>query len=260
MSEWKEYVLEDCMEAIIDYRGKTPCKTTYGVPLITARIVKNGRIETPNEFIAEEDYDNWMTRGLPQINDLIMTTEAPLGEVASIDEEYIALAQRVILLRGKKELLDNIFLRFLFQTPDIQNQLYNRATGTTVLGIKQSELRKITLPLPPLPVQKRIAEILGSLDEKIELNRRTRAMLEQMAQALFRSWFVDFDPVKAKAAGKRPKGLSPEVARLFPKEFEESPLGPIPKGWSVGNVGDYVDTVSITHRFPDKQIIFLLKL
>ncbi|WP_286181552.1 hypothetical protein [Escherichia ruysiae] len=98
-----EMRLEDCMDTIIDYRGKTPKKADNGIPLITAKIIKNGRIQEVNEFIAINDYDDWMVRGLPLEGDVVLTTEAPLGEVAQLDARKVALAQRVITLRGKKE-------------------------------------------------------------------------------------------------------------------------------------------------------------
>ena len=161
--EWTAVLLEDCMDAVIDYRGKTPEKTTSGIPLITAKIVKGGRIETPNEFIAIDDYAVWMRRGVPKAGDVVLTTEAPLGEVAQLGNERVALAQRLIALRGKTGLLDNGFLKFLMQSEDVQEQLRARASGTTVLGIKQSELRKVLLTLPPLDEQRAIAHILGCL-------------------------------------------------------------------------------------------------
>src|SRR5690554_1795530 len=95
-SEWQTFDLEHCLEAVIDYRGKTPKKTNFGVPLITAKIIKNGRIESPTEFIAEDDYDTWMRRGIPECGDVVLTVEAPLGEVAQVGPERIALAQRVV--------------------------------------------------------------------------------------------------------------------------------------------------------------------
>ena len=229
--------LEDCTESIIDYRGKTPPKTSAGIPLITAKIVKRGRIETPTEFIAPSHYTSWMRRGLPQAGDVLITTEAPLGEVAQLQETSVALAQRLILLRGKSEVLDNRFLRFLLQSDDVQVQLRARATGTTVLGIKQRELRQIELSLPPIPEQRAMANILGTLDDKTELNRRMNATLETMARALFQSWFVDFDPVRAKVEG-RDTGLPKNIADLFPDRFVDSALGEIPKGWVVGTLGD----------------------
>jgi type I restriction enzyme S subunit len=237
-SEWTTLPLEDCMAAIIDYRGKSPEKTTFGVPLITAKIVKGGRIEKPEEFIAEEDFDEWMRRGMPEPGDVVMTTEAPLGEVAQLDNRKVALAQRVITLRGKADILDNTFLKFLLQSIPVQDELRSRATGTTVLGIRQSELRKVPLTLPTLPEQKAIARILGTLDDKIELNRRMNATLEAMARALFQSWFVDFDPVHAKAAGRLPSGMDESTAALFPSSLQDSELGKIPKGWKSGSLGD----------------------
>lgn len=239
-SGWRESVLEDCMSAIIDYRGKTPKKTAFGIPLVTAKIVKDGRIETPSEFIAASEYDSWMRRGLPEPGDVVMTTEAPLGEVAQLDDKKVALAQRLITLRGKRDLLDNTYLRYLIQSAFVQSQLIARASGTTVLGIKQSELRKVSLPIPPLAEQKAIAHILGMLDEKIELNRRMNGTLEGIARAVFKSWFVDFDPVRAKLDGRQPAGMDSATAALFPDSFEESEAGKVPRGWKIQPIGEYV--------------------
>jgi type I restriction enzyme, S subunit len=229
--EWKTLPLEDCMAAIIDYRGKSPDKTTFGVPLVTAKIVKGGRIEKPEEFIAEADFDEWMRRGMPRSGDIVMTTEAPLGEVAQLDGRKVALAQRVITLRGKPDVLDNTFLKFLLQSNPVQDELRSRGTGTTVVGIRQSELRKVSLTLPPLAEQKAIAAVLGALDDKIELNRRMNATLEAMARALFQSWFVDFDPVRAKLDGRQLPGLDAATAALFPEHFNHAEQDMLPVGW-----------------------------
>lgn len=230
-SDWKTLRLDDCMAAIIDYRGKSPDKTTFGIPLVTAKIVKGGRIEKPEEFIAEADFDEWMCRGMPKPGDIVMTTEAPLGEVAQLDGRKFALAQRVITLRGKPDVLDNTFLKFLLQSNSVQEELRSRGTGTTVVGIRQSELRKVSLTLPPLAEQKAIAAVLGALDDKIELNRRMNATLEAMARALFQSWFVDFDPVRAKLDGRKPTGLDEATAALFPEHFEHGEYEILPVGW-----------------------------
>ena len=224
-NKWISLPLEDCMEVIIDYRGKTPQKTSVGIPLITAKIVKGGSIDPPDEFISINDYRAWMSRGIPKIGDIIITTEAPLGEVAQLKSEHVALAQRIITLRGKTNLLDNTFLKFLLLSQHVQNQLYSRASGTTVLGIKQSELRKILLCFPPLEEQRAIAHILGTLDDKIELNRRTNETLEAMAQALFKFWFVDFGPVRAKMEGRWRRGqslpgLPAHLFDLFPDRLD----------------------------------------
>ncbi|RYZ77947.1 MAG: restriction endonuclease subunit S, partial [Proteobacteria bacterium] len=210
---WKTVKLNDAIEALLDYRGKTPKKTTSGIPLVTAKIVKDGFVQEPTEFIAEEDYSNWMTRGMPKIGDVVLTVEAPLGEVAQLTDNRIALAQRIVTLRGKKNVLDNGYLKYFLQSETGQARLRARETGTTVTGIKQSELRLVEIEIPSFTTQLRIASILSSLDDKIELNRQTNKTLEAIAQALFKEWFVAFNYPGATG------------------EMQESELGEIPKGW-----------------------------
>lgn len=191
MSEWREYVLEDVIDKFIDYRGKTPTKTAFGIPLVTAKIVKSGKILPPNEFIDPDDYDLWMTRGLPEIDDVVLTTEAPLGEVALIKDKNVALAQRIITLRGKKGFVFNPFLKYYLQNDTGQHELQSRASGTTVFGIKASVLKKMPIELPNIEEQKAIASVLSSLDDKIDLLHRQNKTLEAMAETLFRQWFVE---------------------------------------------------------------------
>jgi type I restriction enzyme S subunit len=215
------YALQDCLDALIDYRGKTPRKTKAGIPLVTAKVVKSGRIEAPNEFIAPEDFDVWMARGLPKVGDVVMTTEAPLGEVGQILRLPVALAQRIVTLRGRARILHNDYLLYALQSEGVQAQLRSRSSGTTVIGIKQSELRKVTLDLPPFDLQAEIAGVLKSLDDRIDLLGQTNATLESIAQALFKSWFIDFDPVRAKTQGMEPVGMDAATAALFPASKQE---------------------------------------
>lgn len=230
MSEWKEYKLGEIAD-FIDYRGKTPKKTTFGVPLITAKIVKNGTIKEPSEYISKEDYPKWMTRGFPKIGDVVLTTEAPLGEVAQIKDASYALAQRIITLRGKDNLIDNGYLKFFLQSEKGQQRLKERETGTTVTGIKSSELKQVLISVPDIETQTSIAEILSSLDDKIELNNKINQELENLAQTLFKQWFIDFefpnengDPYKSSSG-----------------EMVDSELGEIPKGWEVGNLNQIAE-------------------
>ena len=236
--DWPVLPLEQCLDALIDYRGKTPEKTEFGVPLVTAKVIKGGRIERPTEFIATQAYESWMRRGIPRAGDVVLTTEAPLGEVAQLGHERVALAQRVVTLRGKAGLLDNAYLRYLLQTEELQSQLAARATGTTVLGIKQSELRKVLVRISPIDMQRSAASLLASLDDRIAILRETNATLEAIGRALFRSWFVDFDPVRAKSQGLAPAGMDEATAALFPDSFEESALGAVPKGWPIKTLQD----------------------
>jgi type I restriction enzyme S subunit len=226
MPDFDTITIEEATDRLIDYRGKTPPKTDSGVRLVTAKVVKGGQIlDEPAEFIAADFYDEWMRRGLPQKLDVLLTTEAPLGEVAVLrDSERIALAQRIILLRAKSGHVDPLFLFYALQSDFGQGELKARASGTTVLGIKQSELRRVRIPIFPLPVQQRIAGILSAYDELMENSQRRVRILEAMARALYREWFVHFRfPGDEKV---------PRVA---------SALGDIPQGWEVKRVPECVD-------------------
>ncbi|MCI7781583.1 MAG: restriction endonuclease subunit S [Parabacteroides sp.] len=213
--------LDNLLEELIDYRGKTPIKTTSGIPLVTAKIIKNGVINEFNEFIAERDYDRWMVRGFPKQGDVVLTTEAPLGEVAQLDERKIALAQRVVCLRGKSGVLNNTYLKYYFLSNYGKKKLKSRESGTTVTGIKQSELRKVEVCYPSFENQCKIASTLSSLDSKIENNRKICANLEAQAQALFKHWFIDFAPFKDGKFVESELGMIPEG--LIYKRIEDMP-------------------------------------
>lgn len=259
-SGWKELEIQNVVDEIIDYRGKTPKKVSSGIPLITAKIVKGGRIAPPQEFIDPLEYDLWMRRGLPKAGDVLITTEAPLGEVAQLDNPRVALAQRLILLRGKQGVLDNTFLRYALQSEYVQRQLHARSSGTTVLGIRQSELRRVSLLLPPFNEQYQIGEILSRFDDKIELNRRMNKTLESMARAVFKAWFVDFEPVKAKAAGATSfPGMPQEVFDELPNELVESSDQEVPKGWSLKPVSELFE-VNPTRRLTKGTIAPYLEM
>ncbi|MFN9644857.1 MAG: restriction endonuclease subunit S [Cyanobacteriota bacterium] len=136
------------------------------------------------------------------------------------------------------------FLRYWAQGVEFIHQLSGMKASTDMAPyLSLSDQRRLNITLPPLAEQKAIAAVLGALDDKIELNRRMNATLEAMARALFQSWFVDFDPVRAKMDGREPVGMDSETAALFPDSFQDSEVGHIPMGWSIQPVGDVVDCV-----------------
>ena len=193
--KYNKIIMEEALEVIIDYRGKTPKKSESGVQTLSAKSVKNNYIDYSKcYFISKEEYNKFMVRGLPQKGDILLTTEAPLGLVAKLDRDNVAIAQRLLTLRGKKGVLDNDYLLYYLQSPKGQYSLKARESGTTVTGIKQAEFRKIELHLPDYEIQLKIGRILNSLNDKIELNNKINKNLEQQAQAVFKSWFVDFEP------------------------------------------------------------------
>ncbi len=150
------------------------------------------------------------------------------------------LVQRVARLRAKPT-MDQGFLRYLIGNPQFRDYVERVRTGTSIPHISGGQIKSYEILLPPISEQKAIASVLGALDDKIELNRRMNATLETMARALFQSWFVDFDPVRAKLDGNQPKGMDAETAALFPDALEHTPDGSLlPRGWSKTNLGKEV--------------------
>lgn len=213
--KFKTYIMEDALEEIIDYRGKTPKKSDSGIPTLSAKSVKNNHIDYSScYYISPGEYKRFMVRGFPKIGDVLLTTEAPMGVVARLDRDDVAIAQRLLTLRGKENILDNEYLLYFLQSSSGQSLLKARETGTTVTGIKQSEFRKIQINIPEISIQKKIGGFLRILDEKVEINNKINKNLEQQAKALYKDWFFDFSP--------------------FPTE------GNLPNGWRLGTVGDII--------------------
>ena len=153
------------------------------------------------------------------------------------------LVQRTARLRGGPK-LDIGFLRYLIGSLEFTQHIHAITTGTAVPHISGRQIKDFAFALPPLAEQKAIAVVLGALDDKIELNRRMNATLEAMARALFQSWFMDFDPVRAKLDGRPPAALDPATAALFPDSFQDSTFGHIPKGWESGSILRQADLLS----------------
>lgn len=149
-----------------DYRGKTPKKTDSGIFLVTAKNIRKGFIdyESSKEYVSEDEYPEIMRRGHPRIGDVLITTEAPCGNVAQIDREDIALAQRVIKYRAKDNTLNHGFLKFVLLSEKFQNDLSKVSTGSTVKGVRGSLLHKIKIPIPPIDAQQEIVAILDKFD------------------------------------------------------------------------------------------------
>lgn len=190
--KYDRYRMEDVLEYIIDYRGKTPKKSDKGILTLSAKSVRDGYIDYDQCYcISKEEYDQFMVRGFPQIGDVLLTTEAPLGVTARLDRDDVAVAQRLLTLRGKEKILDTGYLYYYLRSPLGQGKLKERQTGTTVVGIKQAEFRKIEIDLPDIETQRKITSILSSLDDKIRVNKEINENLERQAQAYFQNLFID---------------------------------------------------------------------
>ncbi|KAI3608371.1 Type I restriction-modification system, specificity subunit S [Cupriavidus necator H850] len=168
---WEVVPVTKYTKSIVDYRGKTPEKVAAGVFLVTAKNIKNGQIDyaTSTEFVSEKDYPKIMARGLPEIGDLLFTTEAPLGEVALVDRTDVAFAQRIIKLGLKRDRLLPKFVVYAMLAGYFQALLAREATGSTALGIKASKLHKLKIAAPSLEQQSRIVEYLDEAGTKIQV-------------------------------------------------------------------------------------------
>lgn len=255
-SEFTSQPLGEVLELLLDHRGRTPKKlggdfSSAGIPVVSAKNVKGGRLEFSEDrrYVTPEMFERWMPHKL-MVRDILLTSEAPLGEAVYLkDDANFCLGQRLFGLRANPKKADARYLYYWLTSSIAQGRLHARATGTTAQGIRQAELVKVAVDLPSLEKQKQASQILGSLDDKIELNRRMNESLEAMSRALFKCWFVDFEPVRMKAEGKDPSapvsqgglGLDPAIAALFPDSFEDSVLGEIPTGWESGQLGDCIE-------------------
>jgi len=194
--KWRELSLGAITELVIDHRGKTPKKlggdwSKSGYRALSAKNIKTGRIVQPDtiRFVREEMYHKWMKDEIQQ-GDIIITSEAPFGQVLYWDsKEKVVLSQRLFGVRIREE-YDSRFVYYYMTTSDFQGEMAGRATGTTVVGLRQPELLKCVIHCPDLETQKRIATILASIDEKILINEQINENLEQQAQAIFANEFL----------------------------------------------------------------------
>lgn len=193
MTNWDEAPLGELLEVLIDHRGKTPKKvggadfTPSGVPVVSAIHIKGGRINwgERERYVPRWMFEKWMPVRLRR-GDVLLTSEAPLGQVAQVEtDDDLVLSQRLFALRGKPDRLDSTYLRYFLEAPAGQERLLSRASGTTVVGIRQAELVKIKVPLPPLAEQRRIAAVLGAIDDLIETNRRTWQQVREMSEMVY---------------------------------------------------------------------------
>lgn len=250
MTDWRDTTIGELCEDIFDGPHATPAPSTDGPVFLGIDRLDNGRLDlTEIRNIAEQDFPRWTKRVLPREDDIVFSYETRLGQAALIPAGLrCCLGRRMGLLRVNRTKADPHFLLYAYLGPDFQEVIQQRTIhGSTVERIALTELPNFPIRVPDLSIQKKIGGLLKGIDEKIDLNRKTAHVLEEMAQALFKSWFVDFDPVVAKSEGRKPFGISDEVAALFPDSFEESELGPIPKGWKVSNLIKLVEVVDCLH-------------
>lgn len=266
-SEWKRISLREAGVTLIDCDHRTPPAADSGFPYVAIPQLKEGRLDLSGvRRISPEHFVDWTRKAKPQHFDVILSRRCNPGETAYVPANIeCALGQNLVLLRSDAKKVFPPFLRWLVRGPDWWEQVGTFINvGAVFDSLKCADIPNFKMHLPPLPEQKAIAHILGTLDDKIELNRRMNATLEAMARALFQSWFVDFDPVRAKLDGRQPGGLDAATAALFPAHFQESPLGHIPQGWeirSLDQVADYLNGLALQKYPPgDRETLPVIKI
>ena len=253
ISGWPVVTVQDLSEKVaMGPFGSSIKVSTFvpaGVPIISGQHLHGVRVDdTPNfNFITSEHAARLVNANVHR-GDVIFTHRGNIGQVAYIPEnsrfERYVVSQSQFYVRCDRAQAIPEFIALYFTSPEGQHQLLANTSQVGVPSIAQpvTYLRTLQIPLPSLSEQRTIAHILGTLDDKIELNRRINAILEAMARVLFRSWFVDFDPVRAKMEG-RDTGLPKEISDLFPDRLVDSELGEIPEGWRVGHVEDEFEII-----------------
>jgi len=218
------------------------CEKDGGIPFLRPPDLKDGRVDFRNcDFINEQGFAR-VRKGIGKPGDVILTHRATVGRIAITRDDapsvFVTNPGTTIWRSLDKDLLNQRYLYFYMSSKIFQDRLFSEVGHTSTFDyVSLTQQRTLPVVIPEIRLQRHIAHILGTLDDKIELNRKTNETLEAMAKALFKSWFVDFDPVRAKAEG-RSTGLPAEISDLFPDSFEDSELGEIPSGWGVRPLSD----------------------
>ena len=234
MSGWVSTRLGELTELQSGFAFKSSQWTDDGVPVVKIGNVKDGFLDLSGcSYVSSEDADK--SGSLLCNGDILIGLTGYVGSVCRIQHSCkLVLNQRVGVFRPRVDAVNSNFLYFVARSVSFKQRVVGMAYGSAQPNVAPKQILNIEINLPPIKEQRQIASILGALDEKIENNRKTAATLEEMARALYRSWFVDFDPVHAKAAGEKPAFMDEETAALFPDRFGDDGL---PDGWEQTKVG-----------------------
>ena len=192
---FKNHINEKKLDEVcdfIDYRGKTPEKSDEGIPLITAKNVKDNKFFIdPQEFIPEENYDDVMTRGIPRVNDVLFTTEAPLGNVCRIPDVYekFCVGQRLITMQPHEDILNSEYLEYALASPEFQDKMWQKSSGSTVKGIRSKLLVLLTIPVPPIAIQEEFKNFLHQVDKSKVVVQKALEENKKLFESLMQEYF-----------------------------------------------------------------------
>ena len=248
--------LKDAGVQLIDCVHATPKETEgIGYPYVAIPQIEDGRLNLSSaRRVSYEDMEAWNKKCDIRSGDIIVCRRCNSGISAVVPDNFTgSLGQNLVLLRSDNQTLSQDYLRWAVRGREWWGEVKKYINvGAVFDSLKCKEIPIFQIPVPDRDDQKAIAHILGTLDDKIELNQKMNQTLEEIAKAIFKSWFVDFDPVRAKAEG-RPTGLPPEISDLFPDELVDSEIGEIPKGWSQESIYQFC---SVEYGAPFKSKLF----
>jgi type I restriction enzyme S subunit len=238
--DWHWSTLDDLCEGIFDCPHSTPHLTPEGPLVVRSQDIRSGELRVHDAgHVSEETYLDRTRRAEPRYGDLLYSREGTyFGIAAEVPKDTrVCLGQRMVLIRPAPNSIHFRFLRYWLNSPTLAYHVHGYRDGTVAERLNLPTIRSLPVPVPSYGEQSAIADILGTLDDKIELNRKMNETLEAIARALFKSWFVDFDPVRAKAEGRQPVGMDAETTALFPKGFGETDED-LPESWRRGPLNE----------------------
>ena len=240
-SEWPLVTLKDVTSILGDGLHGTPVYDANGEYLfINGNNLTSGKIEvnTTTKRVSYSEYLKYK-KNLTE-RTILVSINGTLGNIAFYAGEKVVLGKSACYLNVLDE-VDKHFVRYVLESNIFQDYIQNLATGSTIKNVSLKLMREFEFALPPIDSQRRISGVLRTLDDSITLLRETNATLEAIAQALFKSWFIDFDPVRAKMEGRAPEGMDEATAALFPDSFEETELAVVPKGWGAARLDSFLE-------------------
>jgi len=240
---WGWVPLEDLTAVPVTYGVVQPgAHVADGIPMLRVNNFRGFGLNASDAIRIAPAIEAKYTRTRLQANDVLITVVGSVGQVAIVPPELAGwnLARAVALVRPRDKAVAR-WIALCLRAPSAQHALGIAANTTVQTTVNLKDLRTLPIPMPPTAERVELAAVLSALDDRIDLLRQTNTTLEAIARALFKSWFIDFDPVRAKAEGREPEGMDAATAALFPAEFEESALGLIPKGWRASTLIDAVD-------------------
>jgi type I restriction enzyme S subunit len=258
VNNWPLLSLKEAGVVLFDCEHKTPAPSKSGFPYIAIPQMKDGHIDVKDaSLVSPENYHEWVRRVVPRVNDVMVSRRCNPGESVWVPSDFqFVLGQNLVILRSVGSFILPEYLRWLVRGNEWwENVRSNINVGAIFDSLKCADIPNFILPIPPIEEQSAISIFLSTIDRKIVLNRQMNETLEAFARAVFKSWFIDFDPVRAKMEGRKPFGMDEETAALFPDSLKKSELGEIPKEWNIqrldslleltyGKPGDFNDDKS----------------